>query len=197
MATAALLSALASAAGPAAAEAWLRIDQPHALQRETLPPEAMDYGHFIWLPERTANRVIGSRPAHRFERPFDMRIDQAYFDPAEGFPQLPEEWLRTGPGPGSDWHLIQFTGPIRPQWLERLRESGLEPVQYIAPFGYIVWGRAKAVEAARTLDHLRFAGSLPPIMRVPQASRTPDGTGTVKAMALIHRGEQKRIISAM
>jgi hypothetical protein len=35
--------------------------------------------------------------------------------------------------------LIQFEGPIRPEWLDSLAGQGIQPLQYIHPYSYVVW----------------------------------------------------------
>lgn len=45
---------------------------------------------------------------------------------------------------GSELRLIQFVGPIKPEWLDALRASGLEPIAYVPNNGYLVRGSAGA-----------------------------------------------------
>jgi hypothetical protein len=53
--------------------------------------------------------------------------------------------------------LIQFVGPVKGEWLDHLRSSGIEPVAYVPNNGYLVRGRGPAV--ARLLDEARDAHS--------------------------------------
>ncbi|HWN97909.1 MAG TPA: S8 family serine peptidase, partial [Blastocatellia bacterium] len=41
---------------------------------------------------------------------------------------------------GSRLRLIQFIGPVKRRWLDRLRASGLEPIAYVPNNGYLVRG---------------------------------------------------------
>ncbi|MFY9607865.1 MAG: S8 family serine peptidase [Blastocatellia bacterium] len=52
----------------------------------------------------------------------------------------------SGPGLG----LIQFIGPVKGAWLDRLRASGLEPIAYVPNNGYLVRGDAQT--RARVLN---------------------------------------------
>ncbi|HSF24091.1 MAG TPA: S8 family serine peptidase [Blastocatellia bacterium] len=45
---------------------------------------------------------------------------------------------------GSRLRLIQFVGPVKGEWLDRLRASGIEPIAYVPNNGYLVRGDAQA-----------------------------------------------------
>ncbi len=47
--------------------------------------------------------------------------------------------------------LVQFVGPIKPEWLERLRGVGVRVVTYMAANAYVVWGDAGALARLDTL----------------------------------------------
>ena len=40
---------------------------------------------------------------------------------------------------GPRLQLVQFTGPVRQEWLDALVARGITPVQYVASNGYVVW----------------------------------------------------------
>lgn len=184
---------LATSLAPAA-ETWVRIDRPDAATRALAGATAIEYEHFLWAPAETLSVRAGLRGQRLIERPFDMTIDHDRFDPAEGFPELPRQWLDTEPTDDEDFHLVQFQGPIKSEWLEEIRASGIEPIQYIAPFGYIVWGSPTQVQAGRSHRRVRFAGDLPPVMRVPMQSRNSSDPGT-DTMAMMYRPESGRIVT--
>ncbi len=48
-------------------------------------------------------------------------------------------------------HLIQFSGPIRQDWLTAVQDTGAQPLHYVADYGYLVWADAAA---RRRLDAL-------------------------------------------
>ncbi|MFP4080990.1 MAG: hypothetical protein ACLFTM_10190, partial [Ectothiorhodospira sp.] len=59
-----------------AEEAWVRFDRPSAALRAQLPSEAIDYGAFVWMPERVLPASARSfERVHRIERPFAMPLD--------------------------------------------------------------------------------------------------------------------------
>ena len=64
----------------------------------------------------------------------------------------------------------QQTVPVRRDaWLRprgRLREGGLEPIQYIYPNTYIVWGRGADRSALQREKSIRWTGDFAPAYRV-------------------------------
>lgn len=175
---------------------WLRIEAATINARTTLPAEAIDYGGFIWLPEALANRARLPGRAQAFERPFDYEIDGIRFDPANGFPDFDPEWMASGRNAPEDFHLVQFKGPVKPEWLKALGEIGLETVQYRAPLSYIVWGSPADLARARNLPFVRFGARLPPLMRVPGGDRhSPQAHSN--AMALAYAARRTQTIAAL
>ena len=57
-----------------------------------------------------------------------------------------------------EWHLVQFAGPIRPQWLESLAAGGLKVAQPLHPFAYFVWADGTQVDTMRAIPSVRWAG---------------------------------------
>lgn len=175
-------------------EAWVRVDRPDAAVRAQMPAEAIDYGAFIWMPERVLPAAArGTASVHRIERPFAMPVDGQGRDladwPAAGrISQDPNQ---------SRFHLVQFRGPLRNAWLNRLRDRGLEPVQFIAPNAYLVWGLEEQLPRpnARSLDPVRFAGRLPDSARLNPLRRTPETHDHARAM--IYRPAAHNVLKAM
>jgi hypothetical protein len=46
---------------------------------------------------------------------------------------------------GKRLHLVHFVGPIKPEWLEALKQTGVEPVSYIPQNAYLIYGDASAL----------------------------------------------------
>ena len=49
---------------------------------------------------------------------------------------------------GSSAELIQFAGPIQPDWYEALQKTGVQIVSYVPDNAYLVYGDAAAVAQA-------------------------------------------------
>jgi hypothetical protein len=127
----------------------------------------------------------GAPPTVSTLRDYTLRLGEFAFDPLVGEPALPDGWDRSAVV-GPDLHLIQFDGPIPEGALETLREGGLEPVQYIHPSTYIVWGRHEARTALRH-GSIRWTGDFAPAYRVqPEWRDLP--ADPVDVRALIYRG---------
>ncbi|MFN2227984.1 MAG: S8 family serine peptidase, partial [Anaerolineae bacterium] len=160
----------------------------------------LDYGEFVWLETTTAGLpaieaagVSVSDPpaadssAEVYRDPFVLHLGGRAFDPLrDGTPQSAG---RSAAGSdGADLHLVQFVGPIRSAWLTALQEEGLEIVQYIPPFAYVVWGEATTLaRAAATGDEVRWSGPFAPAYRVLPRWQSLSGEPLV-ANVLIYRG---------
>ena len=89
--------------------------------------------------------------------------------------------LRTQPpqsartmGEGADLRLVQFNGPIQAEWLERLRQDGVEPLQYIHPYTYVVWSDAASLSRAALRPQVRASGDFVAEFRIGDGSRSLD-----------------------
>ncbi|MBN1179309.1 MAG: S8 family serine peptidase [Anaerolineae bacterium] len=153
------------------------------------PLQAIDYGAFVWAELRATDlarlRAAGL-PHAVVDAPFTLSLGGLRFDPRQGAPALPAGWdaVRSG---GPDLHLVQFVGPTRGAWLDGLRRNGLEVVQYVHPFTYVVWGEAGALEHAARAAAVQWSGPFAPAYRVlPQWRELPDGP--VQVDVLFYRG---------
>jgi subtilisin family serine protease len=126
------------------------------------------------------------RPAGAVAQDFTLKLAGYAFDPLEGEPALPEGWSHSAAS-GPDLHLVQFDGPIAKGALAALRDRGFEPVQYVHPNTYIVWG-GRAARSGLTLGGaVRWTGDFAPAYRVqPQWRDLP--ADVVEFQALIYRG---------
>lgn len=149
----------------------------------------LDYGAFVWLETTTAelSAVESSGvPAEVYSDPFTLHLGGRAFDPLRDGVSLPPGWATDGDG--ADLHLVQFVGPTRSAWLEELQEEGLEIVQYIHPFTYVVWGDGKTLARATAgAGQVRWRGSFAAAYRVlPQWQILSDEP--LAANVLIYRG---------
>jgi hypothetical protein len=177
---------------------WLRIDRPTADERLQAAEAAIDYGSFLWLPESSTSVLsrVDDRRVQRAVAPFAMNIDRQRLDPRDAFTADATGLMRGTAATEADFRLVQFEGPIKSEWLDALRAAGAEPVQYIAPFAYIVWAEPSALASTRAVSHVRFAGEFPPVLRIPMQSRTaPDPHP--HAMAMIHAGTAERVLDRL
>ncbi len=192
----ACLSALICAA-PAGAEDWLRVDQPTAALRAALPPGAIDYGGFVWMPASAGRSLPAGTLALRVPDPHALSIDGMRIDPLAGMPASSDPWLQPPATTGPDFRLVQLHGPPRAEDLDTLRAAGVRPVHYLAPFSYIVWATAAQLEGLRGRSaSIRWTGALLPAQRVPPQSRGLD-PAPVRTMGLIDAASADSVIAAL
>lgn len=180
-----LLTVLLAGAAASASESWWRIEATESLERQGLGESFVDYGSFLWGPAGEVSDAFDAR-ANRIqvvERPFDLHLDQARVDPADGWPA--SDWTQARGLSGSDFRLIQFRGPIKADWLAELERGGVTPVQYLHPFSYIVWSDKATLARAAQTPAARWQGELVSAFRVPETHRALDAS-VVPAMALLH-----------
>ena len=65
------------------------------------------------------------------------------------------------PVAGQRTELIQFTGPIQPDWYAALQQTGVRILHYVPDHGYLVYGEAaaRARGSGATVRHSPFAMS--------------------------------------
>lgn len=170
-------------------EQWLRVEATRAQLEAVLGPDiqSIDYGRFQWLSipdaRRSAARLAGFKSA-TVTHPYALDLGGQRFDPLQSPARPQTKATRAGEAmPG--WHLVQFKGPIKRAWLDKLVGSGLHPVQYIHPFTYIVWGTQDKLDDAQRSPEVRWAGELLAEYRVPLGQRGLSAQ-VIPTMALVH-----------
>jgi len=126
-----------------------------SVQANQTPPTA---------PEQTVDWL--GAPAQRSGE-YDLTLGEQRFTPGPVIPQPPIGWDRSDDDPdGNNLRLLQFTGPIQEQWLDAVKGAGVDLVQYIHPYAYIVWADEASHDAASNLPNVRWAGEFYPAYRV-------------------------------
>ncbi len=175
---------------------WVRVHQPHQSLRQDLPAQAIDYGAFIWMPESSLQPdSIGNHGrVERRQQPFAYHLDGERVDPQAGFPQ--SDWTAARQSTSADFHLVQFAGPVRGEWLQKLRQRGITPVQAMHPFSFIVWSTPEAMAETDNISEIRWSGDFLSAFRVPADQRQLD-SDDIPSMALIHRPTKDSVSTAM
>lgn len=159
-----------------------------------------DYGRFLWLPltsEQATQLRAAGHELHQAANAFELDLGGHRFDPLrDGAPvaTLNRGWQ---PQPGADWRLVQFTGPLRQNWLDTLAVAGIEPVQYIHPYTYVVWADAAALNRGASLPGVRWLGEfLPDYRHAPVFRRDATGTIDVELIARAHLDSLDQTLAA-
>ncbi|QOC21167.1 S8 family serine peptidase [Wenzhouxiangella sp. AB-CW3] len=185
-------------------DVWVRVhhETGHpAAQRGAATADLDDYGAFQWgrlsVDQARAMEQAGGRLT-RIENPFELNLGGERID-------LLDE---TGPGrrvpphqaaAEGDFHLIQFRGPVRSQWLQDLRGTGVTVIQPIHPFSYYVWADADQISAASRLPDVRASTPVRPAWRMQTLAGTPDQRSQqpMPYMALISRHARRDTLERM
>ncbi len=85
------------------------------------------------------------------------------------------------PFAGKKLHLVQFVGPIKPEWREALEKTGVSVVHYVPQNAYLVRGDnaalAKLQAWATTVDYLQWEGDYANDYKIHPGARTVDVKG--------------------
>ncbi len=96
-------------------------------------------------------------PMPRAAVDYTLSLGEQRFDPLRHMVTLDAGWDQIS-NAGTDLRLVQFSGPIQESWLSSLRDEGLEPIQYIHPYTYIVWGDRDSRSSSSRLPGVRWTG---------------------------------------
>ena len=147
------------------------------------PIHDLDYGSYRWLELTPADyaRLAAANLPHQISDGLTLRLGETTI-------HTDQPPTTTQPHPNTpDLHLIQFIAPTRATWLAGLRAAGLEVVQYIHPFTYVVWGTAGQVADAARSDHVRWSAPFAPDYRVLPAYRNLPNQ-PIDVNVLLYRG---------
>ena len=65
--------------------------------------------------------------------------------------------MRMAPGAGKRLHMVQFKGPVKPEWYKALENTGVRVVTYIPNNAYIVYGDSASLGSLQ--QHLNTTGA--------------------------------------
>lgn len=96
-----------------------------------------------------------------------IRLQQAVFDPLQSMPELPAGLGKPSRGTAEKgYYLLQFHGPIRPEWRDEIERRGGEIMDYVADFAYLVRMDANARAVLSDWPELRWHGEYSPAFRI-------------------------------
>lgn len=136
----------------------------------------LDYGSFYWVevdPQAWRRLTTNSGSSiHLTPADFKLSLSNHSFDPLV----QPMSATVAAAAQTADYHLVQFVGPTKQAWLKQLQTAGLEPVQYIHPFTYVVWGTEQALNQTQSRSaewpFIRWRGAFAPQFRLQTISPT-------------------------
>ena len=99
------------------------------------------------------------------------------FDPLVSLPSLPQALKqKTSPTSGPGYYIIQFDGPVRDEWKEACRQAGVEFLDYIPDFAFIVRMDASKKKQVGALPNVRWLGEYEPAYRLQENLCSPGKT---------------------
>lgn len=82
---------------------------------------------------------------------------------------------------GKKLHLVQFVGPVKPEWREALEATGVAVIHYIPQNAYLVRGDSAAIAKlqawAQTADYLQWEGEYANDYKIQPRARLIDAKG--------------------
>jgi subtilisin family serine protease len=136
---------------------------------------SIDYGTFRWvsMPKQELAQLDSQDVEYQvIENPYMLTLGGQSFDPLLQTPVFASAWGEKPLSSNPELHLIQFQGPTKSEWLESLSTMGLEVLQYIHPFTYVVWGEPSALATSAVDPNVRWTGDYLPAYAVLPENRT-------------------------
>jgi hypothetical protein len=125
-----------------------------------------DYGSFRLVEGELARAPAG---AWELDGSHLLRFDRLAVDTRRASFDLPAGFSDAHPV-GSALQIVQFVGPVKDAWLDRVRATGALPIQYIETDGYLLWAdasaRARLDALAQSGDVLQFSRPLPGFLKL-------------------------------
>ncbi len=106
------------------------------------------------------------------------------FDPKIEEPSVPEELQLSEEALGKyQYHLIQLIGPVRSEWLREMKHLGVESIEYIPKFTYLVKVDPDSLPSIRNLKYVRWSGIYQPAYKVSESLE--ERTGIIKNVSIL------------
>src|SRR3954470_10068304 len=115
-----------------------------------VPPSLTSFS--LWEVSDTTARSVAGRDTVAQRDDFDeIILRTGTITTPNGVPTVPAN-LRQSVTSGKQLWLVQFIGPVKPDWLESLTKLGIEVVIYMPNNAYVLWldgGQLKQLETTK------------------------------------------------
>jgi len=96
-----------------------------------------------------------------------LRLQRGVFDPLRSKPVLPAGLtVDDFPQAGRAQTVVQFEGPIQPAWRQALEALGVQVLDYVPDFAFLVMADGAQREAMRGLTAVRYVGPWQPAYKI-------------------------------
>lgn len=134
-----------------------------------------DYGSFVIVAK---NKGADLSQSGLESQPVETTINLpgAKFEPVADPPSSSLRLGRSATTNGKGYYILQFGSTAKDEWLDSLREAGVEILQYVPNQAYFVYGEGEAIAKAADHSRVRWIGSytadekLSPVVREQIAS---------------------------
>ncbi len=176
---------------------WLRIEQPGQNLLSKMSSKSLNYGSFIWVEKSISEPLLSTdySKVTEYIDPFYFRLDTVSFDPLQSIPS-DALWFNDIATNINGFFIVQFNGPIKPEWLINLQDLNIKPLKALAPFSYIVWTNSQALENIKPLSFVRWNGYFYSAFRVQGNNRHLPSVQT-QSMALVYKKELQETTTKM
>lgn len=111
----------------------------------------------------------------------NIALKRATFDPLAGEPVLPTQLQATIQSNQTQTYLIQFNGPIQPQWKDAVAQASAHLYGYIPDYTFIARMDGTIAQRVQSLDMVRWIGLYHPAYRLAADLVASDGTATIQS----------------
>lgn len=94
-----------------------------------------------------------------------LYLQAVQFDPLEG-EQVTAQELQATPGPGVQSYLLQFTGPVLPDWKQAVEAYGVQLYGYVPDYAFVARMDAQTADRVSGLGFVRWIGLYHPAYRL-------------------------------
>ncbi|HTS17437.1 MAG TPA: S8 family serine peptidase [Verrucomicrobiae bacterium] len=139
-----------------------------------------DYGSYqLYEAAQVRTGLVQSGAVELRDDSHLIQLNAATIDTSTASPETARQQVSSIPG--KRMRLIQFVGPIKPEWREALKQTGAQIVSYIPQNAYLVYGNAAALtklqSLATTSAFVRWHGEYRDDYKIHPAARLVDAQG--------------------
>ena len=160
----------------------------------------IDYGAFLWtvMQPSDLSQLDASGAVYQvYPNPYILTLGGQIFDPLDMIPDFKNAWGEKTNASEPGLHLVQFQGPTKAEWLETLQGEGLDIIQYIHPFTYVIWAEPAALANSAGHAFVRWSGDFLPAYAVQPDNRVLSSEPILARMAFVPQAGFNETIQAV
>jgi hypothetical protein len=145
-----------------------------------------DYGSYrLYQVDQVRTGLVESGAAEVRDDCNLVRLNAATIDTSTATVQAARQAI--SPSRGKRMHLVQFVGPIKPEWRDALKQTGAQIVGYIPQNTYLVYGDAPSLSKVQGLANsaasVQWHGDYLDHYKIHPAARLVDANGNPRQLS--------------